>query len=222
MQLGHPLWEDAIDLADGFVHTLVIENPACFRTLTAEWIAQTEGADGGFILTDGLTVADIAKNAEWIGDPFTVSAGDNRRLLTAIQKEMAEVAIHEKFAEWSALFTQIQTVLADLAACSDTELTFDEINDPAAILKWYALRPDDRDLPFAERILQYMELCMKYLKKRLFVIPHLHGCLSEKEMASFCKDALYRKAQVLIVETVDCIAGKQERKQIIDRDLCFL
>ena len=43
------------------------------------------------------------------------------------------------------------------------------------------------------KLLIHIELCEKYLKKKLFIILNLHSCCSQEELNYFFKDAVYRK-----------------------------
>ena len=65
-----------------------------------------------------------------------------------------------------------------------------------------------------------MELCAKYLKKKLFILFHLHTLLSQAELQSFCRDVRYRKLCVLFVETADISLPYPARKVIVDTDMC--
>lgn len=103
---------------------------------------------------------------------------------------------------------------------SGQDLVFDDINDISQILKLYNIHPDAENLSLAEKILIYMELCEKYLKKRLFVFVNLHGYFSEEERELLFKDISYRCYNVLIIERYDVKSSDQEIKRIIDIDLC--
>lgn len=100
------------------------------------------------------------------------------------------------------------------------DLEFNELNDIGGLLKLYDVRPLLPNATLGEKLLLYMELCAKYLKKKLFVVFHLHTLMSQKEMTAFYRDAAYRKLHLLCIETKDVPLESHIRKVIVDEDMC--
>lgn len=164
----------------------------------------------------------IERHVEIIGDILRVDPCENKRIITGIQKELTSIAIHEMPGEIMTVYGQIHGLITDIMLKSQGDFVFDELNDVSLLLKLYNVRPDTTDLTLAERLLLYMELCEKYLKKDLFVFFHLHACFSRKELADFVKDIAYRKLNVLLIESYDIEAVSSEKKVVLDCDLCEL
>ena len=82
------------------------------------------------------------------------------------------------------------------------------------------MRPDTDNYSLIEKLISYMELCEKYLNKKLFVILNIHACCSIEELNSFLKDVVYRKSNVLIIESHIENISKYEKVKIIDNDMC--
>ena len=222
MKLAHPIFQKPFVWNKNGIYTFVIENPLLYRKMMSDLIAQTEGNTGEFILSIEDDPVPIEKHVEIVGDILSVDPCENKRIITGIQKELTSIAIHEMPGEIMTIYGQIHSLITDIMLKSQGDFVFDELNDVSLLLKLYNVRPDTTDLSLAERLLLYMELCEKYLKKDLFVLFHLHACFSSEELEDFVKDVTYRKLNVLLIESYDIKAVSSEKKVILDCDLCEL
>lgn len=222
MKLAHPILQKPFVWDGSAVNTFVLENPIFYRKLMTALIAQAAGDSGEFVLSVEDEPVPLEKHIEVIGDVLCVDPCENKRILAGIQKELAAIATHEMPGEVMMLYGQIHGLLTDLLLKSHGDFIFDDLNDISSLLKLYNVRPDTTDLTLAERLLLYMELCEKYLRKDLFVFFHLHACFSTVELTDFVKDITYRKLNVLLIESRDVETALSEKKVILDCDLCEL
>ena len=74
----------------------------------------------------------------------------------------------------------------------------------------------------AEKILDYFELVEEYDKKKLFIMVNLRSYLSDEEMKMFMRDVLARKIQVLLIESSERSVLDEEKRYIVDADLCVI
>ncbi len=220
MKLSHPFFAAPFDFEKAPVHTLIIENPALFRTLMGELLSQCDGLKGEFLLTASDGAADIGKAVECVTDLFRLEPSENKRLCAAVQKELAELARYELSAELLSLYSHLHELLTETIHRSGLDVEYDDVSDISGIFKLYNLRPSLPNASFGEKLLLYMELCAKYLKKKLFVLFHLHALLSAEEMAAFCKNAFYQKLPLLLVEGKGTDCSALEYKHVIDPDMC--
>lgn len=220
MKLAHPMLNNPINWDDNFINTFVIENPKMYRTFLEELYDQEQGMKGDFVLSQGLELLDISKNIEIIPDLLRMDTGDNKKIITGIIKEFTSVAINDNHLETYELYRAINNLISNVIFESGNELKFDEINDISQIFKMYNIRPDDDNLTLAEKILLHMELCEKYLRKKLFVLLNFHSYFTKIEMVNLFTDFIYRKYNIFIIERYDYEATSLEQKRIIDADLC--
>ena len=220
MELSHPFFAHCFDFSQAPAQTVVIENPVFYRNLIGELLSEADGMNGEFCLhIDGASV-DFGKHTECITDLLRFDLASNKRLCTGAQKELVDIAVHEMQDELYGLYSNIHGLLFELIRRSGMDLEFNEANDIAGLLKMYDVRPAVPDATLGENLLLYMELCAKYLKKKLFVVFHLHTLLSAEEMQAFCRDVTLRKFSLLCIETKDITACSHERKIIVDADMC--
>lgn len=220
MKLAHYFFREPFDWNNQYIHTLVIENPMLYRNFISGMIEQQSVMDGMFVLSNDNEIIDFHKNVELITDIFRVSPSENKKIINAIQKELTDIANHDFPHELSELYCKIHALLSDTVFSCGMDITFDEINDITPIIKLYNVRPDIEDHSLLGRLLIYMELCEKYLKKKLFIILNLHSCCSQEELDCFFKDIVYRKNNILLLETHLEDASKYEKVLIVDKDMC--
>lgn len=220
MKLMNFAFENPFQWTGDNICTLVIENPAFYRKTMFELLAQTSGQDGSFVLSEAGDILDIGKSVEVISDVFTADPAQNRRILSGVQKEAGELALHDMQSESMELFSLVNQVLSEIVFQTGLDLRFDEISEMTGLLKMLNLRPDTVDLTLPERLLLYMEMCTHFLKKRLFVIVNLRACMTKDELRKFFRDALYRKFSILTIESQSYGSFPFETVKIIDEDLC--
>lgn len=220
MKLAHPILNTPIEWDEFYINTFIIENPNMYRDFLTELYDQEQGLRGSFVLSHGLEIMEISKNIEILNDILRINTDTNKKILNGIAKELTDIAINDYTSETYELYRTISQAISNVIFASGSDLIFDDINDISQIFKMYNVRPDIERLSLAEKILLHMELCEKYLKKKLFVVENLHSYFTNEELVLLFADFQYRKHRVLIIERYDCEALKQEKKRIIDPDLC--
>lgn len=69
-KLVYGKYDISMKLEENYVNELIVENPAVLAEMVQELTAQTEGAEGGFILSEDEKILSIEKNLVFIKDPF--------------------------------------------------------------------------------------------------------------------------------------------------------
>lgn len=220
MKLAHYLLNNPISWEDGRINTIVIENPKMYRDFIVEIYNQASGETGDFVLSEGIETLNAQKNIEFVESIVGINVENNKKILTAITKDLTEIAINDCKFDVMQTYSNLNKLISDVIFNSGRDLLFDEINDISQIFKLYNVRPDFDNLFLAEKILLYMELCENYLKKKLFVFLDLHSYFDENELDLLFKSILYKHYNILIVERYDIRASAMENKRIIDEDLC--
>lgn len=219
MKLAHPMLNQPIRWNECLIQSFVIENPKMYREFIEELYNQADGSKGSFALSANNELLDLSKYAEIINDIIRIDT-ESKKIITGIVKDLTEIAINERHCEILELYSKINEEINNIVFASGMDIVFDDINDISQILKLYNVRPNDEKTTLAEKILFYMELCEKYLKKRLFVFFNLHAYFTKNELELLFKNIQYSKYCVFIVERYDFIALGMEQKRIIDIDLC--
>lgn len=221
MKLAYKMFEAPIDWEEHNVFTLVIENPVLYRNTVIDMFEQIRDYGSEFVLSDDFgDIIDFAKYAEVISDVFSVNPETNKKIVGEIIKEVSSIALHDMPDKVMSLFSEINDVISEVVYRSTLDIAYDEFGDIAALFKLYNLRPDVSEATFLEKLLLYIELCNKYLNKRLFIFLNLRDFVTYEEAESFFKDLNYRDINVLMLERHQYKFSEYESRRIIDEDLC--
>lgn len=224
MKIAHPALSASLRWDDVPAVTLVAESPEQFRTMAIDLLQMAEGMKGDFILSKDDVPVEFCKVAEVISDPFRVDPSTNRRLMTALLKDAANVATHELTEQLTKLYQNLANVMDTVIDVMRQELTYTEVCDALTVIKLCSLRPDMDGLSLPERILLYMELCNQYLDKELFILFHTKACFTDSERKCLCRDVGYRDWKLLFLESGRGAVTDTDREyvRILDEDLCEL
>ncbi|MDE6550082.1 MAG: type II-A CRISPR-associated protein Csn2 [Clostridia bacterium] len=222
MKLAHFALDKPFIWRGDNVCTLVLEDGKFYRDTVLNLIEQSYSGDGDFVLSENNEVLRFDKYVEVISDIFSVDASLNKTIVTGLQKDMAKYAQFEMSNEFTDVFGKLNHMLSRLSYASDFDVVFDDINDIAALLKLYRLRPDCDNLCWSERFIMYMDLLRKYTKKQLFIAINLKSCFTADELNRFYKDIIYHNLNFLSIESHDIASSPLELKKILDKDMCEL
>ena len=219
MKLASPFFHSVIEIREGRVSSLVIENQQCFRELLNDLAIQTDGGDGKTVLSNDNKPVAVQKNMEILSCfapfPFSTKAIQNK-LVSAV---IAEAVSETHWQVTSELLASIEKYLTELSAdlpcgidCS--KLSFE------GILKSVGITPVcGADEPVGQ-VIEYMELVRALLGDRLFVAVNMRSWFGDKEMELFVKDVIAKKLYLLLVENCDRPRLPGEMRWTVDKDLC--
>lgn len=114
----------------------------------------------------------------------------------------------------------LQEYLLQLEQETDYILDLADEIDFASLFKAFGIKYEVLEENFLERLVRYMRIVERLLKKKLFVFVNLRSYLSNQQIDELIKEATYQEIQLLLIETCarDCIEGVT--RYIIDKDGC--
>jgi len=71
-----------------------------------------------------------------------------------------------------------------------------------------------------EKLIDYMSLVRDLEKEKLFVFVNMRSWFTEEELALFVNTVLAHKFHILLIDNCEYPKLKQEKRFVIDRDLC--
>lgn len=217
MNFAHPLLESAIQLKEGNVFTMVIENPVALR----KTVDGLKSGSDEIVLSENFTPIDMLKNAELIDNVFEVDFS-GKRILSRLAGEAQAVALDYP-TETFELMKQINDYAGLISDSINYPVRFSAFEDAEKLMSLLNFTVDDESMELPEVLLTYMEMCRDFLGKKLFIFLNLKSFVSSDEFELFCKHAAYEKFRVLLIEAFDCErCCEQEKKIIIDNDLCVI
>lgn len=220
MMLSHEDFEDQIRFEDGSINLLVIENRAEMSKLVGELVRQSEGLDGGFSLFEGAEELEISKALKIIMNPFSLFEqlkDIDSGAISILKKSILGEGNYEKAA---SLIAEISHFINHVLREEDSRLTVGEQPSSAMLIKLMDVHASLSCDSVVESICDYVSLCKKYTKSRVYVFVNLKSFLSDCEISEFYKFAMYEKIDLLIVESSEKALLECENETIIDADLC--
>lgn len=220
MMLTYPLLTDPIVFQENKIPVLTVENPSAYRSMVLDLIQQCSGRQGQFILSKNFEPLDLSRETELITDVFHLDC-ENKKIITQLQTAATNIAEQDFAQEVYSILHKIQELLAQLTYHTDAEVQFENNLTICDLLKLSSFKPDYESLSFSEKLLQYIDLSAKFLKKRLFIILNLKSCMTPHELHLFYQAILYKKHQILLLEPYyRQMESEIEQNHIIDNDLC--
>ena len=221
MMLANSLFTEPIPLNEDAVSVIAIENPIAFRNCVFDLLEQCRGGKGEYVFSENYEPIEFYKRGEFVTDAFGIEIG-GKRISNQINAEATRIL--ENYAdEYNRIAREINELAFRVVSELDFEADFNRVEDPSKIIKLIDIFVDTADMSFCEKLLEYMRLCRKHLKKDIFVFLHLRSCMSIEEREAFYKSVQYEKFVVLFVEDhITPPVSAQERIMIVDSDLCVI
>ena len=163
----------------------------------------------------------MSKYAELITQ-FTPFEINHKNLLNKVVSEMQKIAVDElHYMKTQQIVSEWERYLIDLSTGMVGNLNFSKALADT-LIKSAGIEFEDMYESLAEKILDYFELVEEYDKKKLFIMVNLRSYLSDEEMKMFMRDVLARKIQVLLIESSERSVLDEEKRYIVDADLCVI
>jgi CRISPR type II-A-associated protein Csn2 len=220
MMFAWPLLNEPLIWNDGGVQTLIIENKPMLRMFLETLRQQAEGMGGELVVSEDNRILEFARTVELLTDPFMLPLSSKK--ITSRLLQAAEKAWEPYGDELARLTIRINELAAKISTSMEYNVTYKELDGFEELYKLMGFRADEENGMLPERVLDYLLLARGLLGKKLFICYGLHNCLTDQEMALLCKEVIYRKLCLLLVEAVQPNPSGYEKFTVIDQDLCVI
>lgn len=220
MKLVHPDMEMQIqfDVLSGC--EWIIEPPESFARYVEELYAQSEGAEGRFVLSESDRELAVSKSAEVIINPFSVNIND-KKVINKLYAELSETAYGEEmFLKTQELTAYLQNYFLHLEHLQVHMLEADLEIDMTALFKAMGVRLCNFANDFFENLNQYVKILAELMRKKLIVFVNVGSYLSEVQIEQLLETASYHEIAVLFMESRQKSFSNKVRQYIIDSDYC--
>lgn len=220
MKLAHEILPDPILFEEGKIQVLVVENGECLFQMITELKAQIEGIDGRFILSQDNLPMDIQKTANLIIDPFSMQI-NSRKILSQLGKILENEALQNSmYVETNAIIRSLQSYANRLSMTTTLPINWNEEVQVSTLIKMlgYEFCLDSPDL--AENLMDYIQLHRELLEHKCFIVLNLKSYMSTENLERLYYDLIYRKLNILLIESRDSKRIGCEKVRVIDGDLC--
>lgn len=204
--------------ADGFL-SLVIEEPRFYYEFLEEFRNYLEGLDAGIVISDNDKPWSSPQRAAMVMDYPSLNLS-SKAVITKVIRELQAVAEDETFyMETHILLAQLEELIYRYSQQKDYELGFEKLN-MSSLLKSIGIYIEDDSETLEERLLAYMDLMMEVEGKELFIFVNLRSFVPADRLESMIETALQREHRMLLVDGAEYPRLAQEKRLIIDQDLC--
>ena len=220
MRLAYVDLERVIELDCRKATEWIIESPALFRKYVQLLNCQTEGGDGGFVLSDNDTILDISKYVEIIMNPFELDFED-RRIQKKLYVELQKTAYGEElFLETQKVTATLQGYIFQLENICGYDIGIDTVMDIQVLFKALGVRMEGREYNFSEKLVQYMKIMAELMGRKLLVFVNIRSYLEDEQIQELMKNATYNEISLLFIENVQRDFAGMKNYYIIDKDGC--
>lgn len=220
MIFTHPYYFEEIKLSSDQPYTLIVEDGFMYRNLIHELLVQNQSGTGDFYLSDNGEELDIAHVMTIITDLFSVDPNDRKIITRLIQDIAKEYAGTQAFYDVLKALNEFGCIVCDN---SSFPLVFNDAVQIPDVAKLLAFHFDEQCEDLMDEFLQYCNLSMQILKKKLFVTVGLKDIINSNEYEAAIKAVCYQHIPLLMIErhTHDEM-DDPKNMTIIDKDMCVL
>lgn len=219
MKLVCPYFSTHIDIGEGELFSLVIENQSLFRTVIEDIHCQADGGAGGFVLSQDSTPISFCKYADVIEDfaPFDIN---RKSLLAKIVTEMEKNALDgERYLQTANLLADVEKYMSEISFDFPFDVECGKLGIGSLIKALYVRVACDYQNP-VEALIAYMTAILDFDKKKLFVTVNMRSYFDDEEIKVFFEEVRRRQIQVLMIDGCQHGVINGVKSLIIDSDLC--
>jgi len=221
MKLIHMGYDLELEIRENQVTILSVENPKAYAVILQDIWNQTQGGEGGFILTDGEKTKNISKELECIYNPFMIDCND-KKIISRLYQELKGQANDNLFHEGLNLNTRIidylDILLANVPYALEYNVDFDVVN----LLKLYGIKVQSYGESFLEKIIEYLRVMSQICNVHNYVFVGLKQYLENTELQQLYEFVFYEKINLVIIESMHSRKIYGEKCWLLDKDLCII
>lgn len=221
MCLAHSGINIKVDIEEGKVSVLVIENPFIMREVLFELEAQLQGESGDFVLSIGYEPVSISKNLILVKDPLNIDCNDKKILAKLYQNIAAEEKL-QYCMEKDKFDKAYLEYLRELCLLSPLPLIYDERLGLTELLKSAHVMIDHTTGNYVENLWHYIKVMGDLLHIKVFAFVNLKSFLSNEELDLLYKQCFYEQKLLILIESHDSPFRTDEKKCIVDAEGCVI
>ncbi|WP_281672071.1 type II-A CRISPR-associated protein Csn2 [Pseudoramibacter alactolyticus] len=221
MILVNEKYDLKIEMRENRSCCLVVEKPEYLADMMMDLIAQSQGDEGGFVLSDHGSLLPIKHYLDLQTDIFHLDL-NQRKVMKGIYAALEEVAQEEVEAK-GEITTAIISVLERVTSrAAYDNLTFDFDFEWENLFKFFHLRIEEQSLSLEEKLAEYFKILSLVLRKPILCLLHAHIYFSEKQIRELIQLSKYQKLQLLFIEAREPKKIPDEDIYILDQDRCVI
>ena len=219
MRLLGEFSKEPIDIREGEIFELVIENQRLFRNTIEDFKFQIDGEKGKTVLSINNTPIPIKRHVE-VFESITLFDVNTKLVLSKIHSILGDIAIDEShYLQSQELLSSIEKYFDDLGDAYGFSLDYSKMSMDA-VIKAVSPRLAEDYSNALEAFIDYMDFINSIERDKLYVFINLRSFFNDTEIKSFIDTVALKGIRVLLIESIERNKIGSIRKLVIDSDLC--
>jgi CRISPR-associated protein Csn2 len=211
-----------IELKEGDLAGICIENTFMFRRFTESLWNQANGIESEIFLTQGEKPIRLNKEGCVIFTPYSVDVNE-RKIINRVYGEMQEIADMNFYTQQSGINSAVVSLLDEIGTHLSYPLDYSLNLDFQQLLKAYGVKLEMKDTELIERVVNYIRLSHQVLGTIIFVFVHFRDYFTQEELFRLKEMIQYEQITFLMIESsVNLEEATNEKWWIVDKDLCII
>lgn len=219
MNLVSPMFSSVVNIDEGDVFSLVLENQKLFREYLTDLYNQVNDLDGEIVLSENNKILPIKKHID-ILNSFTPFEINTKTILNHIHSQMNKKAMNEdNYVKTAEFLSIIQRYMEELCFDLPIEIEYQKLDISSVIKSVQPAIANDNSNDI-ETIIDYMSLMLDFEPRKLFVFVNLRSYFLDKDIELFVKTVKLKQMQVLLLESSSHKHIDGMKQLTVDCDLC--
>ncbi|MDI3483252.1 MAG: CRISPR-associated protein Csn2 [Candidatus Methanomethylophilaceae archaeon] len=220
MILGHYTFETPINIIDGRMHYLVVENPSQLTQYVQDLLSQRAGSIGEFVLWDEGNELKLNEMAEIVIDPFSLDPNTKCNLGNLYSRIKEEAYDEVNFLTTDRLLSELTIHIDKIVSQQSISASCSNELQLQSLLKSLGVGFCLDSESLLSSIVDYIQIVSSFSKKRLIIFANLRSYLTSVEISELSDFISYSKTCVLFLETQVFEFSGSDYVKVIDNDLC--
>ncbi len=219
MKIAYQDFSTIIETSVQRITSLVIEDAQTLYKFLGSMKKAVDGVESGIVISKNETPVNVQKTVILMSD-FVNFSVNQKGLLSKIIARIDELSVNERFYQNSQEFLAgLEEHIMNMSLDLPCEIYCEKLAMQNILKSLGISILDDYDT-LEQKILAYMDLVRELDGEKLFILVNARCMIPEKRFNLMAEDALSKEHEILFVDNKEYPMMKNEKRIIIDEDLC--
>ena len=219
MKLVYTSLQSEIEIENGRFNSIIVENQNYYYQLVRDLKLQMDGKEGGWTLSNNDKPLVISKNIELFIDYFDINC-NHKTIITKVINALEKTASDNEYIDDTLrLLADVERYIYNLSEDYEIMIDCDKVTI-SQLLKAIGITVHIDSEELTEVLYTYMQIFRQFVGDRLFVFINMRSYVSDIQFDEFIKTIINHGYQAIFLENKEYPTLENERRLIIDEDLC--
>lgn len=219
MKLVYTSLQSKIEIENGRFNSIIVENQNYYYQLVRDLKLQMDGKEGGWTLSNNDKPLVVSKNIELFIDYFDINC-NHKTIITKVINALEKTASDNEYIDDTLqLLADVERYIYNLSEDYEIMIDCDKVTI-SQLLKAMGITVHIDSEELTEVLYTYMQIFRQFVGDRLFVFVNMRSYVSDIQFDEFIKTIINHGYQAIFLENKEYPTLENERRLIIDEDLC--